>query len=244
MQVALELLDAVGLDDLSMRRLAERLGVTAASLYWYVRNKDELLSSLADAISAEMPLPDPAQPWREELAAYARAARGVALAHRDAARLLAATIPSGPHRLRRIDALFAVLRRAGFHLADVADAGRPAQRLRDGLRPRRGAEPPAHGARSTADEPAKGAPLGTLRSARLLVQRGAANLTIDAGPPPPPTSTRSRSRDATPEVEEQGGTVRLRQRQGHRTSCTVALNTRRPLGDRRSRAARRGSPRT
>ena len=118
---ALALLDEVGLDDLSMRRLADRLGVTAASLYWYVRDKDELLAQLADAISGEIPLPGPGLPWREALEAGARNLRRIALSHRDAARVLAATMPAGPHRLRAIDALLGVLRRAGFTPADVVD---------------------------------------------------------------------------------------------------------------------------
>ena len=72
-RVALELLDEVGLDDLSMRRLAERLGVTAASLYWYVRDKSELLDLLADAMSAELPFDRDVSglSWRAQLeAAY------------------------------------------------------------------------------------------------------------------------------------------------------------------------------
>ena len=118
---ALALLDEVGLDDLSMRRLADRLGVTAASLYWYVRDKDELMARLADAISGEMPLPDPGLPWREALEEGARNLRRVALSHRDAARILAATMPAGPYRLRMIDALLGLLLRAGFAPEDVVD---------------------------------------------------------------------------------------------------------------------------
>src|SRR5215472_513793 len=95
-RVALELLDEVGLDELSMRRLAERLGVTAAALYWYVRDKHELLGLLADAISAEMPLPNPSGDWRAEIETLARGARRVAKIHRDAARILVATLPTGP----------------------------------------------------------------------------------------------------------------------------------------------------
>src|SRR5215831_357457 len=90
-RVALDLLDEVGLDDLTMRRLAERLGVTAASLYWYVRNKDELLELLADAIAAEISLPDPRSPWRTALESLARTFRQVVRRHRDAARVLVAT---------------------------------------------------------------------------------------------------------------------------------------------------------
>src|SRR5215469_9669276 len=120
-RAALALLDEVGLDDLSMRRLAERLGVTAASFYWYVRNKDELLALLADTITGEMPLPDTGLPWREALEAGARNLRRVALSHRDAARVLAATMPTGRHRLHAIDALLGLLLQAGFPPADVVD---------------------------------------------------------------------------------------------------------------------------
>src|ERR1700755_2811951 len=48
--VALELLDEAGLDGLTLRRLAERLGIRAPTLYWHVRNKRELLDLLAGAI--------------------------------------------------------------------------------------------------------------------------------------------------------------------------------------------------
>ena len=51
-RAALALLDAAGFDALTMRRLAERLGVQAASLYNHVRDKHELLALLADAICA------------------------------------------------------------------------------------------------------------------------------------------------------------------------------------------------
>src|SRR5437764_10081553 len=55
-KAALQLLDEVGLDGLTMRRLAERLGIRAASLYRHVRDKDELLVLLADEISGEIPV--------------------------------------------------------------------------------------------------------------------------------------------------------------------------------------------
>src|SRR5579862_9905479 len=66
-RAALALLDEVGLDELTMRRLAERLGVKAASLYRHVRNKDELLALLGDEISAEIPLPRGSGPWQDQL---------------------------------------------------------------------------------------------------------------------------------------------------------------------------------
>lgn len=120
---ALDLLDEVGLEALTMRRLAERLGVKAASLYRHVRDKDELLVLLADEISGTIPLANPEGPWKERLAEIGRNFRRGAAAHRDAARLLAGTAPFGPRRLRHIEVALSVLRSAGLspqHAARVA----------------------------------------------------------------------------------------------------------------------------
>src|SRR5947207_1084552 len=114
---ALALLDEVGLDGLTMRHLAERLGIKAASLYRHVRDKEELLVLLADEISGETPTVGegpPGQEWQERLVDLARRYRHVLLAHRDAARLLANTRPAGPRRLRHIEAILGVLLAAGF----------------------------------------------------------------------------------------------------------------------------------
>jgi TetR/AcrR family tetracycline transcriptional repressor len=177
-RVALELLDEVGLDDLSMRRLAERLGVTAASLYWYVRDKSELMDLLADAISAEVPLPDTSLPWRAQLETGARALRQLARAHRDTARILAGTTPTGSNRLRAIDALLGVLRGAGFSPAEAADAAYLFNvyvvgfLLDEALGPQRGSAPAQHEA----------PPRGSLTQARLLIERGGVDLTLRADP--------------------------------------------------------------
>ena len=119
---ALALLDAAGFDGLTMRRLAERLGVQAASLYNHVRDKHELLALLADAICAEVREPNPRRPWREQLEAVAWDYRRVLLAHRDAARVLVATPPVGPRRVRLIEETLAMLRAAGFGDEETADA--------------------------------------------------------------------------------------------------------------------------
>src|SRR5215510_15621992 len=66
-RAALALLDEVGLDELTMRRLAERLDVKAASLYRHVRNKEELLALLGDEMSAEIPLAGQSGSWRDQL---------------------------------------------------------------------------------------------------------------------------------------------------------------------------------
>jgi AcrR family transcriptional regulator len=121
-RAALELLDQVGLDELTMRRLAERLGVQAASLYRHVRHKDELLVLLGDEISGEIPLPPESGSWRDRLREAAWNVRRGLLAHRDAARLLAITPPFGPRRLRHIEALLGILRIAGLSGPDAVRA--------------------------------------------------------------------------------------------------------------------------
>ena len=119
---ALALLDEVGLDELTMRRLAERLGVKAASLYRHVRDKDELLALLGDEICGEIPIVRASGTWREQLIATAGNVRKGLLAHRDAARLLAMTAPFGPRRLRHIESVLRILRAAGLSRPDAARA--------------------------------------------------------------------------------------------------------------------------
>ncbi|HEY6499718.1 MAG TPA: TetR/AcrR family transcriptional regulator C-terminal domain-containing protein [Streptosporangiaceae bacterium] len=96
--VALELLDEAGLDGLALRRLAERLGIRAPTLYWHVRDKRELLDLLAGAILEEALAgwrePQPGQPWWEWLAARARIMRTALLAHRDSALVVSGNRPT------------------------------------------------------------------------------------------------------------------------------------------------------
>lgn len=121
-RAALALLDEVGLDELTMRRLADRLGIKAASLYRHVHNKDELLALLGDEISGEIPAPSGSGSWQDQLTEIAWNVRRGLLAHRDAARVLANTPPVGPRRLRHIEAVLRVLRATGLRDRDAARA--------------------------------------------------------------------------------------------------------------------------
>jgi TetR/AcrR family transcriptional regulator, tetracycline repressor protein len=123
-QAALGLLDEVGFDGLTMRNLAKKLGIKAASLYWHVRGKQDLLSLLAEEICASMHEPDRTLPWRNQLETLAHELRRVLLAHRDAARVLASSgAPSGPNRLRLTEIGLRTLLDAGFSHKDAAYAG-------------------------------------------------------------------------------------------------------------------------
>jgi len=121
-QRALAVLEKEGYDGLTMRRLAEELKVKAASLYNHVRDKDELLALLGDAICAELADPPHTGSWRTRLESMAVSTRKVLMSHRDSAQVLAATPPIGPNRLRAIEQILKVLDEAGFSAADTADA--------------------------------------------------------------------------------------------------------------------------
>ncbi len=121
---ALALLDEVGFDGLTMRALAHRLGIKAASLYWHVRDKQELLGLMANEICTPMRPPDKSLPWQRQLEALGRQYRRVLLGQRDAARVLAAAgFPTGSNILRLTEMMLTILLRAGFSRKDAAYAG-------------------------------------------------------------------------------------------------------------------------
>jgi TetR/AcrR family tetracycline transcriptional repressor len=120
-QGALDVLEEQGFDGLTMRALADRLGIKAASLYNHINDKDELLALMADAICAGIPDLDRSRPWREQAETMARQVRRTLMAHRDGARLLAATPPVGRHRIRLIEQILHALKGAGFSPSMIAD---------------------------------------------------------------------------------------------------------------------------
>jgi AcrR family transcriptional regulator len=112
---ALVLLERDGIDGLSMRRLAQELGTGAASLYWHVGDKEELLSLLLDRIVGENRVPDPdPEHWQDQLREMARAARELFSRHRDSARLSMGRIPTGPNSLPVMERTLAVLAASGL----------------------------------------------------------------------------------------------------------------------------------
>lgn len=105
---ALALLDELGLDEVSTRRLAKRLGVEQPSLYWHFPNKAALLSAMAEAAMAPhatTPLPTPSDDWRDWLLENSRSFRRALLRHRDGARLHAGSSPQGTDLSRALQKL-------------------------------------------------------------------------------------------------------------------------------------------
>ncbi|MFC7344491.1 TetR/AcrR family transcriptional regulator [Saccharopolyspora griseoalba] len=113
-QVGLEIIDREGPEALSMRKLAERLDVRAASLYNHVSNKDELLDTIADEAMRTVDVSGFEQDWITGLRTWARSYREALLAHPN----LVPFIAYGPDRreqaLRIADAVHGGLTSAGW----------------------------------------------------------------------------------------------------------------------------------
>jgi TetR/AcrR family tetracycline transcriptional repressor len=111
---ALRLLDRDGLDELSMRKVADELGTGAASLYWHVGSKEGLLDLVFEEVIGEHDVPDPEpERWAEQLKEIAHDMRGVILRHRDIVRISIGRIPMGPNALEYSERVLAVLRAGG-----------------------------------------------------------------------------------------------------------------------------------
>jgi AcrR family transcriptional regulator len=121
-ETALALLDQDGPGALSMRRLADHLGVAPNALYTHVRGKADLIDGLIDQVYAGLELdPDPARDWTEQLAAISRDVRAHLLAHPAVVPFAIQQPGLGPHGLRLGEAIYGVLRPVG--LPDQAVVG-------------------------------------------------------------------------------------------------------------------------
>jgi TetR/AcrR family tetracycline transcriptional repressor len=115
-RTAVRLLDEVGLEGLTLRRLGCELGVSAPTLYWHVRDKRALLDLVAETIAAEhrSPLrPAHGQPWWEWLSDRAWGQYRALTGHRDAALVVAGNRPT-QNSLPMIEQLLSALVEVGF----------------------------------------------------------------------------------------------------------------------------------
>jgi AcrR family transcriptional regulator len=112
---AIEVLDEGGVAGLSMRKVAERLGTGAATLYAYVSGRDELLELVFDELIGSVLLPDPdPERWREQLMAMLRGLRALLRAHRDAALTGLGRVPTAPNSLASAEVMASVMRSGGL----------------------------------------------------------------------------------------------------------------------------------
>lgn len=118
LRAAVKLADSEGIGALTMRRLAQELGVEAMSLYHHVANKDEILDRIVDAVVDEFELPSIGGAWKAELRGSAVSACRALLRHPWAAPLVLSR--ESPGRFRYMNAILGTLREAGFS-ADLTD---------------------------------------------------------------------------------------------------------------------------
>ena len=118
----IELADRDGIESISMRRLAQELGVEAMSLYTHVRNKDDLLDGMVNAVIGEIPTTTGGAHWKTSLRQMALAARGVVLSHPWAPGPIESRTAPGPATMYYINTVLGVLREGGFTVAQTHHA--------------------------------------------------------------------------------------------------------------------------
>jgi AcrR family transcriptional regulator len=120
LDAALAIADEQGLDAITMRAVAARVGVTAMALYPHVRSKEDLLDGLVGRLLSELSLPDPAKPWPDRLREIARSARETARRHPAVMPLLFARPAVTPDAVRVVEAIYQALLDAGVPDREVA----------------------------------------------------------------------------------------------------------------------------
>jgi AcrR family transcriptional regulator len=118
---ALRIVDAEGVDAVSMRRVADHFGTGPASLYAHVTNREELLLLVLDEVVGEIDLPvvDPQQ-WRAQLLQLLTDFHGVLVAHGDIAAMSVGRIPVHPHQLAAVECTISLLLASGMGRQDIA----------------------------------------------------------------------------------------------------------------------------
>jgi AcrR family transcriptional regulator len=114
--------DEGGLEALTMRKVAEELGVAPMALYRHVANRDDLVDGMVDIIFSEIELPAAGADWKTAMRDRAISVRDAMLRHRWAIGLLESRTNPGPANLRHHDAVIGCLRAAGFDMAMAAHA--------------------------------------------------------------------------------------------------------------------------
>ena len=122
LEAAIAVADARGIAALTIRSLAQHLGVKPMSLYYYVANKGEILDAIVDVVFSEIELPTIDGDWRAEIRLRATSARHVLRRHSWAIGLLESRTSPGPATLRHHDAMIGTLRGAGFSIEMTAHA--------------------------------------------------------------------------------------------------------------------------
>jgi AcrR family transcriptional regulator len=122
LRAALAHADAGGLEALSMRKLADELGVAPMALYRHVANKDDLIDGMVDIVFSEVGLPASGTDWESAMRKRGVSLRDALARHRWAIGLMESRRNPGPANLRHHDAVIGSLRAGGFDLPMAAHA--------------------------------------------------------------------------------------------------------------------------
>jgi AcrR family transcriptional regulator len=122
LRAALVLADAGGIESLTMRKLGQKLGVEAMSLYNHVANKDDILDGIVDLVFSEIAVPSAGADWKAAMRRRGISARDVLLRHPWATSLMQSRTKPGPATLRHHDSVLGSLRKAGFTVDMAAHA--------------------------------------------------------------------------------------------------------------------------
>lgn len=119
-RAGLKLLNEIGLEQLTLRRLAKELDVQAATIYWHFKDKQELLDEMATTVwvegSVHMMPRRRSNDWRVWASAYGEGIRKVLLAYRDGARMVSGTRWTTTEPLKITERIGGQLIASGFHL--------------------------------------------------------------------------------------------------------------------------------
>jgi len=122
---ALKLADADGLDALTIRKLAQDLGVTPMALYWHFRSKEDLLEGVAERVWSEIEVRvDPSVPWPVQLRRGLESLISVLRAHPAAPQLLLEHEKRNEAALRATEVTLDILRGAGFDPLQASEIAR------------------------------------------------------------------------------------------------------------------------
>ncbi len=119
---AVALADGIGVDALTIRKLAVELDVKPMTIYHHVPNKEAIIDGMIDLVFSEIDLPPTDAHWKQAIRQRATSARVVLARHRWAAPLMESRTSPGPATLRHHDAVIGCLRSGGFSLEMTAHA--------------------------------------------------------------------------------------------------------------------------
>jgi AcrR family transcriptional regulator len=122
LRAAISHADKFGLEELSMRKLADVLGVAPMALYRHIANKSDLIDAMIDVVFSEIEVPARDAAWRTAMRDRAISVRNALARHRWAIGLMESRLHPGPANLRHHDAVLGNLRASGFSLETAAHA--------------------------------------------------------------------------------------------------------------------------